>query len=660
MKRKALIGWGVGSFTSAALVGAVGLLHLRFMTDSLGLAMGMAGLLVVASKIYDAAIDPVVGVLADRTRTRWGRHRPYLVGGALLAAVSLVMLFNVPTGLSYTGLLVWSGASLLIFSTAYTLYRIPYLAIGRAITQDFHERSRLMTFSVYGSSFGGLAATAAAPWMLSLMGGDRAAHGLLAMVLAGLVALGGIATFLLIDATSEGHAATTPHITFRQAAAAIAANRPFRALIAFKVTMFAGLTLHGAALPFYTRHVLHAADKSLGSIFLLQTLGMMASQAGWVRIAGRIGRRQALMLAALAEAAAMCAWYLVPAGHPMPWALVLGGVEGLCVGGLFFGLYTVLTDTMDHARHHGPASAEGVLAGVFVMVEKGTAAFGTWVFSAILSAVGFVSAHDAGSVQSAGVVNGIVLSLSVLPAVAAVLACLFLRAPAQGQAETAGIPQPPAVVDQDAALNTALPTAMVAGAVAMVMTLALSSSPARADAARPGAPPSPPPAISAPATPVPANGVTIPRISAGVDGKSYLDTVTLPRAPGSDPLAINARLYTTDTEIGVSPPGTFIDWHRVSSPRLLIVLSGTLEVGLGDGSVHRLQPGTIVLANDTVGQGHTSRSVGSVPVMAMTVRLPREDPLRSRASSCPDGVAPEQCVANSLSIQHNPQPVPKP
>ena len=94
-----MIGWGVGSFTSAALVGAVSLLHMRFMTDSLGVAIGVAGMLVVLSKIYDAILDPLMGVASDRTQTPWGRYRPYLVGGALLAAVSLAMLFNVPSGL---------------------------------------------------------------------------------------------------------------------------------------------------------------------------------------------------------------------------------------------------------------------------------------------------------------------------------------------------------------------------------------------------------------------------------------------------------------------------------------------------------------------------------------------------------------------------------
>lgn len=98
MKRRQLIGWGLGSFTSASLVGAVGLLHMRFMTDLLGIAMAAAGFLVVLSKIYDAILDPLMGAFSDRTRTRWGRYRPYLAGGGLLAALSLVMLFNVPRG----------------------------------------------------------------------------------------------------------------------------------------------------------------------------------------------------------------------------------------------------------------------------------------------------------------------------------------------------------------------------------------------------------------------------------------------------------------------------------------------------------------------------------------------------------------------------------
>ena len=468
--------------------------------------------------------------------------------------------------------------------------------------------------------------------MLASLGGDRAAHGLLALVLAALVAAGGIGTFLLISGLEgESAAPAHPKLNLTKAFAAIAANRPFRSLMAFKVTMFTGLTLHGTALPFYTRHVLHASDKSLASIFLLQTLGMMASQVAWVRLAARFGRRRALVGAALAQTVVMLCWYGVPAGHPLPWVLVLGGLEGVCFGGLFFGLYTVLTDTMDHARAHASMQgSEGGLAGVFVMVEKATAALGTFVFSAIMSRTGFVSAQNAGSVQSPHVQLGIVVALSLLPAAAAVLACWFLRQPSSPMAQPDNARQP-------------MPATLGLGALAVAMALATAPQPSHAQT---------------PAAPAP--GITIPQVIAGPDGLSRLSTITLPRAPGADPLSINARLFTTDTEIGVSPPGTFIDWHRVSSPRLLVVLAGTLEVGLGEGTLRQLHAGDIVLAADTTGKGHTSRSVGSVPVMAMTIRLPREEPLKSRGSSCPDGIAPQDCVANGLSIQHTPAPVPKP
>lgn len=613
MKRRALIGWGVGSFTSAALVGAVGLLHLRFMTDSLGLAMGLAGMLVVMSRVYDALLDPVMGVLSDRTSTPWGRHRPYLLGAGVLSAISLVLLFNVPLALSGLGTAVFCGAVLLLFSTAYTMFRVPYLAIGRSITQDFNERSRLMTFSVCGSSLGTLAATSAAPLLLTRFGSDRAAHGEIAWLLAGLVALGAVATFLLIDTESEsaaprasgkalgGHGLGTAY-------RATIANRPFRNLIGFKVLMFVGLALHGAAIPFYTRHVLRAPDTIMSSIFLTQTVMMMVSQPGWVRIARQFGRRRGLIGAALLEAACMVGWYFVPSGAPSPWVQLLGAVEGVCIGGLMFGLYTVLTDTMDEVRASSSAGQEGLLSGVFVMVEKATTAGGTFVFSSIMAAVGFVSASAAGTVQSGAVLSGITLAISVLPAVVAGLACLFLRAPK--------VPQ--------------VTGAKLAGLAALVLALGAGLTvPDRAQAQ-----------------------IVVKRITADAAGKSYIDEVPLPRAAGSDPAALVGRLYATDVEIGVAPPGTLIDWHRVSTPRLLVILKGTMEIGTGDGKLHLLRAGDFALAADLTGQGHTSRTVGDVPVMAMTVRLPKDDPLRTRASSCSDGIAPQDCVANGLSIQH--------
>jgi Na+/melibiose symporter-like transporter len=265
--------------------------------------------------------------------------------------------------------------------------------------------------------------------LLAGLGSDRSAHALLAWLIAALVALGGIATFLLIDSEGEADGAESrAHFTLGQAWQAVAANRAFRALIGFKLALFSGLALHGAAIPYFTRHVLHATDFSLGSIFLMQTLAMMASQPVWVWVAGRFGRRRGLTIAALLEVAGILAWFMVPVGQPSPWLQIIGGFEGLALGGIMFGLYTLLSDTMDQARNDtGSGGHDGILAGVFVMVEKATSALGTFVFTSIMAWAGFISASDAAAVQPASVATGIVLAIALIPAGAALLACLFLR-----------------------------------------------------------------------------------------------------------------------------------------------------------------------------------------------------------------------------------------
>lgn len=427
MNSKLLLGWGLGSFTTSVLVSSVGLLHLRFMTDSLGIGVGLAGTLIALAKTYDAAADPVMGLISDQTRSRWGRHRPYLFAGALLSALSMIMMFNVPEAAAGPWLIAYVAGVLILYSTAYTMFRIPYLAMAPELGSGFEQRSRLITFSVYGSAVGSLFATSAAPFLLARTGSGRAGHALMAWILGALIAVGGVACCALLRTTPRPQA-PRQHMSLMARLAAVRENRPFTLLIIFKVTMFTGLSLHGAAIPFYTRHVIKASDVSLGTYFLCQTLAMMASQLIWTRLASRFGRRNSLIGAALLQTLIMILWTTVPPSAPLPWLPMLGVAEGICAGGLFFGLYTVVADTMAHDKHQTGKDREGAFAGIFVMVEKITAAAGTAIFGAILSAAGFVSAHNAGAAeQPTAVAKGIIFALAVLPALTSLLACLALK-----------------------------------------------------------------------------------------------------------------------------------------------------------------------------------------------------------------------------------------
>jgi hypothetical protein len=137
----------------------------------------------------------------------------------------------------------------------------------------------------------------------------------------------------------------------------------------------------------------------------------------------------------------------------------------------------------------------------------------------------------------------------------------------------------------------------------------------------------------------------VPRLYSGADGESHLDMVALPDVGSIPGKFVQSRLYSTDVELGESLPGMFIPWHGVSSPRFLIVLSGQLEIGLGDGSKHILKAGDMVLAEDMTGRGHTSRAIGTEIIRSLTVRLPKDNALAPKMNPCPPGLPDAQCVA---------------
>ncbi len=174
--------------------------------------------------------------------------------------------------------------------------------------------------------------------------------------------------------------------------------------------------------------------------------------------------------------------------------------------------------------------------------------------------------------------------------------------------------------------------------ICAVHALALcGASTASANVAAPQAP--------AAKAPVLADAVMVRRLYSGSDGESHIETIALPTVDSAPGKFIQSRLFSTDVEVGEAPPGMFVDWHGVSSPRFLIVLSGQLEIGLGDGSKHILKTGDMVLASDTIGRGHTSRTVGTEIVRSLTVRLPRDNALAPKFNPCPPGMPDAQCVA---------------
>jgi GPH family glycoside/pentoside/hexuronide:cation symporter len=156
------LGYGAGEFSSSVFFTVTTVILLIFLTDNVGLSATLAGTALLVGKLWDAVIDPVIGYLSDRTRTRMGRRRPWLLFAALPFAVTFALMFRNPGLSTQASLFLWTLLSFMALSTAYPCANIPYNALLPDLTRDFNERTSVTgyktIFAVAGTLIGAGAA----------------------------------------------------------------------------------------------------------------------------------------------------------------------------------------------------------------------------------------------------------------------------------------------------------------------------------------------------------------------------------------------------------------------------------------------------------------------------------------------------------------------
>ena len=170
LPRSLLFLYGAPSFAGAAMLVPI-YIHLpKFYSDVVGVPLGFLAIAIAAARALDALSDPFVGWLSDRSRTRWGRRRPFIALGAPLCAIAFYALFAPPDSLTMRAASTWFTATFVLYFVFHTLYALPHYALGPELTLDYHERSRLFGYRE-GFSILGTVIAAAAPGLLVSAGG---------------------------------------------------------------------------------------------------------------------------------------------------------------------------------------------------------------------------------------------------------------------------------------------------------------------------------------------------------------------------------------------------------------------------------------------------------------------------------------------------------
>ena len=420
------MGWGVGSLGMAVMFGLISTFALSFMTNYLAISVGIAGLLMGLSKIYDGITDPLMGVITDNTKTKIGRRRPFLLIGAFLLAVSMVLMFNVPDFSTPNGAAIYMALILLLYATAYTIFNVPYLAMPAEMTDGYHERAYLMSFRVYGIAGAGYVGYFAGPIIIDTFGGGRAGFEGMAWIMAGAVLLSSLACFHFTKDAPFKHKVEAAPVGFKAQVRLLLQNRPFLWLMLAKMCGLLGQALSNPAKAFFFPLVLGASLTSFGWYWFAFYSAMFVSQPIWLRYGKHHGKRNVFIFALALTIVVNLSWLLATPAEPYGLTILRGILLGFLGGATLLMGQAMLPDTMEYDIRLTGLRREGVYAGVYTTIEKFAFAFGPAITGGILAGMGYIASSDGIVEQPDSAILAIYICAAGLPALTSLLGVLCL------------------------------------------------------------------------------------------------------------------------------------------------------------------------------------------------------------------------------------------
>ena len=425
-------GWGLADMGIVVFVIVKQLLVFSFLTNYLGIPVGISGALTTAVLVFDIITDPLIGYLSDRTETRWGRRVPWMASGSLVLVVGMIGLFGVPQDLGQSGIILWVGAFFGIATIGFTMLAIPYGASAGEMTQNPKERSVMTGFRMAFASLGILLGGAVIP---QLAGGTRGGHLSAVIMISPIIVL---AIWGSLWVTRKAPKIMQPsRINIFSVAGLVWGNSPFMTLVVLYGVMTLAIALITAGLPFAALYlILDSGDTALSPMaaglgtlslmFAAFVLGSILSQAIWVWVSGQLGKTLALI------SGLMCYIVLLGVIYLSLPSLNVTMIAGLfLIAGMTNGAYqqipwAMYPDLMDETRANSGEAIEGAFSAIWLFGQKVANALAPSLLAVILAVYGWQETDQGVTQQTPEAIGALRYAITLVPAGILCLAVLGL------------------------------------------------------------------------------------------------------------------------------------------------------------------------------------------------------------------------------------------
>ncbi|HSL45948.1 MAG TPA: MFS transporter [Anaerolineales bacterium] len=402
---KLLYGSGDWGISSMGMMRSI--FYAIYLTDVVGLDPRLGSFGALAGIVWDAINDPVIGILSDRLRSRWGRRRPFLLWFAIPFGISFITLWSAPDWDSQTSLLIYVTLSFMLADTLQTLVGVPFLSLTPELTPDYDERTTLTSFRSFFQLAGALAVVIAAPAIVDMVlvagGSQQQGFMLVGAIFGGIGAIPLLLIGLFVRETSTP--AQTESIPFRETLQAAWQNIPFRYAVGIHMLNWSAVDMVAITFPYFLLYWVAQGD-------LLATIPILGFELAyesaffgilmlvcilfipfWLWMARWRNKREAYMLGMTFWVVVQLLIFTIPQGNTT-YLLTVAALAGIGVSAAYTLPDSMFADVIEWDELRTRRRQEGIFYGIRTLIRKLTGALVIFVTLQLLGWSGYVSPSD--------------------------------------------------------------------------------------------------------------------------------------------------------------------------------------------------------------------------------------------------------------------------
>ena len=407
---KEKIGYGLGDTASHFVWDMVGFWILIFYTDTFGISAAAAGTIMLIARVWDMISDPLMGIIADRTNTRWGKFRPYILWMALPYSILAVLTFTTPD-LGDTGKVIYAGVTYLLLMTVFTAINLPYSSLGAVMTSDSYERAGLNSYRFIFAFIGQFIVTGTALSLALYFGnGDNAKGYQYTLILFAIISF--ILFMITFKTTKERvQPPKEQKQNLKEDIRNLFKNRPWVILFFVGIISFVMFAMQNLSIAYYFKYYI-GDEKSVQLFNVIGTIALIAGIPLSKPLSKRFGKRNVYVASSLISGLFFILLYL-PNAHNIISIYTLNILAKFTYAPAVPLLWTMLADTADYSEWKNGRRATGLVFSAATFAQKAGWGIGGALAGWLLALYKFTPNIE----QTTSALTGIKLMISVFPGI---------------------------------------------------------------------------------------------------------------------------------------------------------------------------------------------------------------------------------------------------